>query len=460
MAPEIDTESVRSDSLKYLWMHNRDWTHMAEQGGPPVITQGKGVRVVDSEGKEWIDVNGGYTSVNVGYGRTEIADAAYEQALKTVFAPVGTTTEPVVRLAAKLAELAPGSLNRSFMVSSGSEANETAIKIARAYHKRTGQAGRYKIISRRGSYHGATGGVVFTGGGTAYPRADFEPVYPGMLYAPQPNPYRCELGGTTPSECAVLCAQAVEDLIIFHGPDTVAAFLGEPIAIPQGAPVPGDEYWPMVRDICDRYGVVLIMDEIVCGFGRTGRMFGSNHWGIVPDILTVAKGLVSSYLPVGAAIVQDHIADSFAAKDSELSHVFTNAGHPVTAAAALKNIDIIETENLVQNAADTGAYLKEQLVNLKADHPIVGDVRGIGLFVALEFVSDQKTRVRFGPEDRMAARMTEKLRNHGLILNSRGDILHIGPPLCVTSKDVDQIVHAVDLSLWEIEGELGIARKP
>ena len=460
MAPRIDTESVRRDSLNYLWMHNRDWAQIAEQGGPPVITHGTGVRVTDSEGKEWIDANGGYTSVNVGYGRTEIADAAYAQALKTVFAPVGTTTEPVVRLAAKLAELAPGSLNRSFMVSGGSEANETAIKIARAYHKRTGQAGRYKIISRRGSYHGATGGVVFTGGGPAYPRADFEPVYPGMVYAPQPNPFRCELGGTTPSECAVLCAQAVEDLIIFHGPGTIAAFLGEPIAIPQGAPVPGDEYWPMVRDICDRYGVVLIMDEIVCGFGRTGRMFGSNHWDIVPDILTVAKGLVSSYLPLGAAIVQDHIADNFAAKDSALSHVFTNAGHPVTAAAALKNIDIIETENLVQNAAKTGAYLKEQLANLKPDHPIVGDVRGIGLFVALEFVSDQKTRARFGPEDRMAARMTEKLRDHGLILNSRGDILHIGPPLCVTRKDVDQIVHAVDLSLWEIEGELGIARKP
>ncbi|MDA1188997.1 MAG: aspartate aminotransferase family protein, partial [Chloroflexi bacterium] len=447
-------------SLKYLWMHNRDWAQMAEEGGPPVIVQGKGIRVKDSEGKEWIDVNGGYTSVNVGYGREEIADAAYEQAVKTTFAPVGTTTEPAVRLAAKLAELAPGSLNRSFLVSGGSEANETAIKIARAYHKRRGEAGRFKVISRRGSYHGMTGGVVFAGGGPANPRSDFEPVYPGMLYAPQPNPYRCEMGGTTPSECAVRCAQAVEDLIKFHGPNTVAAFIAEPIAIPQGAPVPGDEYWPMIRDICDRYGVLLIMDEVVCGFGRTGKMFGSNHWDIVPDMMTVAKGIISSYLPVAATIVKDQIADSFAAKGSVFSHVFTNAGHPVTAAAALKNIEIIESENLVQNAAATGAYLKEQLVALKPDHALVGDVRGIGLFVAMEFVSDHKAKTGFKPEDRMAARLTEKLRNHGLLLNSRGDILHLGPPLCITRDDVDQIVYAIDLSLWELEGELGIARKP
>ena len=441
-------------------MHNRDWAQMAEEGGPPVIVQGKGIRVKDSEGKEWIDVNGGYTSVNVGYGREEIADAAYEQAVKTTFAPVGTTTEPAVRLAAKLAELAPGSLNRSFLVSGGSEANETAIKIARAYHKRRGEAGRFKVISRRGSYHGMTGGVVFAGGGPANPRSDFEPVYPGMLYAPQPNPYRCEMGGTTPSECAVRCAQAVEDLIKFHGPNTVAAFIAEPIAIPQGAPVPGDEYWPMIRDICDRYGVLLIMDEVVCGFGRTGKMFGSNHWDIVPDMMTVAKGIISSYLPVAATIVKDQIADSFAAKGSVFSHVFTNAGHPVTAAAALKNIEIIESENLVQNAAATGAYLKEQLVALKPDHALVGDVRGIGLFVAMEFVSDHKAKTGFKPEDRMAARLTEKLRNHGLLLNSRGDILHLGPPLCITRDDVDQIVYAIDLSLWELEGELGIARKP
>jgi adenosylmethionine-8-amino-7-oxononanoate aminotransferase len=458
MAKASETQALRDASLRYLWMHNRDWTQMAEEGEPLVITEGSGIRVKDSEGRTWIDVNGGYTSVNAGYGRTEVAEAAYQQAMKTVFAPVGTTTEPVVRLAARVAELAPGSLNRVFLVSGGSEANETAIKIARAYHKRRGEPGRYKIISRRGSYHGMTGGVVFTGGGPSNPRADFEPVYPGMLYAPQPNPYRCEMGGTTPSECAIRCAQAVEDLIVENGPKTVAAFIGEPVAVPQGAAVPGDEYWPMIRQICDKYGVLLIDDEVICGFGRTGKWFGNQHWNVVPDIMSVAKGIVSSYLPVAATVVKDEIAEYFGERDATLSHVFTNAGHPVTAAAALKNIEVIEKENLVQNAAEMGTYFKEQLTGLKVDHPIVGDVRGLGCFAALEFVSNGEAKTGFKPEDKMAQRMTEKLRKRGLLLRSRGDILHMGPPLCITRDDVDEIVHAIDVSLWELEGEMGIAR--
>jgi adenosylmethionine-8-amino-7-oxononanoate aminotransferase len=439
-------------------MHNRDWTQMAEDGDPMIAVEGKGVRITDSEGNSWIDVNGGYNSVNVGYGRTEIVDAAYEQMTMLSYFPNGTTTIPTIQLADKLAQITPGSLSRVFPVSGGSEANETALKIARAYQKRIGETGRYKIISRKGSYHGTTAGVLWLGGSAASPRDDFEPAYPGMVYAPQPNPYRCEMGGETPTDCAYKCAKAVEDLIKFHGPETIAAFIAEPVAIPLGAAVPGDMYWPMVRDICDRYGILLISDEVICGFGRTGKMFAIEHWNIVPDIMTVAKGIISSYLPLAATIVRKEIADAFAGKENYLKHVFTFSGHPVSAAAALKNIEIIENENLLQNSAEVGAYLKEQLEGLIMDHPIVGDVRGLGLLAAIELVSDREKKTGFPKDAKIPARLNEKFKKHGLILRINSDIIHIGPPICITQSEIDEIIHAIDLSLWEIEGELGIAK--
>ena len=455
---DSDTKTLRQASLKHLWMQNRDWVQMAEEGEPLVMVGGSGIRVTDSEGRSWIDVNGGYTSVNVGYGRDEIAEAAYEQMLKIAYFPNATTTPPTIKLAEKLAEMAPGSLSRVFPVSGGSEANETALKIARAYHRRRGDAGRYKIISRNGSYHGTTGGVLWLGSVTQVPRDDYEPMYPGMVYAPQPNPYRCEFGGQSPSECAVRCAQAIEDLILFHKPETVAAVIAEPVATPVGAAVPGDEYWPMLREICDRYGVLLIADEVICGFGRTGKMFAIEHWDVVPDIMTVAKGIISSYLPLGAAIVKTEVADYFAGKENYLRHVLTFSGHPVSAAASLKNIEILESEGLVQNAADVGAYFKEQLQGLMVDHPLIGDVRGLGLLLVAELVSDRSTKARFPKDMGIPARLSEKFRKHGLILRPYGDILNLGPPLCITRGEVDEIIHAIDLGLWELEGELGISQ--
>ena len=457
MTAVSEDEALRQAAVKHLWMHNRDWVQMAEEGDPPIIVEGHGVRVTDSEGRSWIDVNGGYNSVNVGYGRTEIADAAYEQMRKISYFPPGTAVASTIRFAEKIAEITPGSLSRVFPVSGGSEANETALKIARAYHSRRGDAGRYKIISRRGSYHGATGGVLWLGSTHLVPRDDYEPSSPpGMVYGPQPNPYRCELGGQTPSECAVRCAQAIEDLILFHHPDTVAAVIAEPVALPEGVCVPGDEYWPMLREICDKYGVLLIDDEVICGFGRTGKMFAIEHWGVVPDIMSVAKGVVSSYLPLGATIATEEVADQFAGQDNYLRHLLTFSGHPVSAAASLKNIEILESEGMVQNSAEVGAYFKEQLEGLMEDHPIVGDVRGLGLLLAVELVSDRETKAKFPKDEKIAARLNEKFKKHGLILRVGDEIIKVGPPLCVTRSEVDEIVHAIDLSLWELEGELGI----
>ena len=455
MAIDPNTDSLRRMANKHLWMANRDWTEMAEEGGPPIIVEGDGIRVTDSEGKSWIDVNGGYISVSTGHGRSEIADAAYEQMLKLSFAPPGTTTRATVELAAKVAEIAPGSLSRVFPVSGGSEANETALKIARAYHRHRGEPGRYKIVGRKGSYHGATGGVQWLGVSTSDHREGEEPTQTGLISAPQPDPYRCELGGSTPDECATLCAEAVEQLIVDNDPATVSAVIAEPVAA-GGCIVPGAKYWPMLREICDRYGVVLVADEVITGFGRTGKMFALEHWGVIPDIMTVAKGIISSYLPFGAAVVTDEIADLFAGQEHPLRHVFTASGHPVCSAAALKNIEIIETERLVENSADVGAYFKEHLQGLMEDHPVIGDVRGLGLLLAVELVSDRQTKERFDSEIGIAAMLNESFKKHGLLYRAGSGTLGFGPPLCITKDEVNEIVHAIDLSLWELEGKLGI----
>ena len=447
-----ETEALRRSALEHLWMHNTDWVKMAEEGMPLVVVEGSGIKVVDSDGDTWIDANGGYASVNVGYGRHEIAEAAREQMLKLSYFPQGTTTEPLVRFVEKLAEITPGDLQRTWPVTGGSEANETAIKIARSYHRRTGSPGRYKIISRRGSYHGATGGVMWLGGAEKASRTDYEPAYPGMIHAPQPSPRQCEMGGRTPSECAVRCAQAIEDLMLFHGPETVAVVIAEPISS-NGRAIPGDEYWPMLREICDRHGVLLIADEVVTGFGRTGKMFGMEHFGVVPDIMTVAKGLVSSYLPIAAAIATDKVADVFAGEENIFRQALTFGGHPVSAAAALKNIEIIEEDGLVQNSAEMGAYFVEQLEGLQDEHPIVGDAWGRGLFFAVELLADRDTRTKFPEEFKVGERLSEIFRRERLILGG-GDTLSMSPPLCVTRSEADEIVNIVDRAVGEIEREL------
>jgi adenosylmethionine-8-amino-7-oxononanoate aminotransferase len=457
MVESYDTEAIRQSSLQYQWMHNQDWTQMAEEGRPNVMVEGHGLRVTDSTGKTWLDVNGGYLSVHVGYGRHEIAYAAYEQLKKITFFPMGTTTPPVIELCEKLAEITPGGLSRSYLSTGGSEANETAIKIAKAYHKRRGDSERYKIISRKGAYHGTTGVTMWLGDNlTENGLSDFEPGYPGILHAAQPYPYRCELGGKSPSECAELCAQSVEDVILREGPKSVAAFIGEPVFHRRGAIVPGDEYWPMVRDICDRYGVLMIVDEVVCGFGRTGKMFGIDHWDVVPDIMTMAKGLTSSYIPVSAAVVSDEVADHFVGEGNVFNQAITGSGHPVAAATALKNIEIIENENLVERSAEMGAYFKDQLEHLMDSHVSIGEVRGIGLLLAVELVSDRETKVPFPKEAELSKRLSATFQERGLLLRGGANEIMLSPPLCITRDEVNEIVSGIDAALGGFEQGLGI----
>ncbi len=451
-----EVQQLQESALEHLWVYMREPSDMAEKGEPQIFTGGKGVHVTDALGNSYIDAMSGLWLKNVGYGRTEIADAAYEQMLKLTYMPAGTTTEPAIKLAEKIASITPGDLSRSFFTSGGSESVETAMKLARAYFKRVGEPGRYKFISRKGSYHGATFATLSLGGTPLFPKTDYEPLLGGVFHGPQPNPYRCEYGGTTPEECAEKCVNAIEDIIKFQGPDSVAAVVAEPIASPYGAVVPGDNYWPMLREVCDRHGCLLIADEVITGFGRTGKMFACEHWGVTPDIMTVAKGITSGYIPMGAAITRKPISDAFiGSQRAAFRHVITFGGHPVAAAASLRNIQIMEDEGLVENSARMGTYLLDGLNELKEKHSIIGDARGLGLFCALELVKDRETKEQFPPEAELGSRITQALAENGILLRG-GEITNIAPPLCVTAGEIDDIVSALDRVIGAAAHELGM----
>ncbi len=441
---ESEIKKLQESALEHLWVYLREPSDMAEKGEPQIFVEGKGVKVTDALGRTYIDAMSGLWLKNVGYGRTEIADAAYQQMLKLTYMPMGTTTEPTIRLAEKVAQLMPGDLSRCFFTSGGSEAVETAMKLARAYFKRVGEPTRTKFISRKGSYHGATFGTLSLGGYAMMPKTDYEPLLAGVFHAPQPLPYRCELGGTTPEDCAERCVRAIEEIIKFQGPDTVAAVVAEPISSPMGTVVPGPNYWPMLREICDRYGCLLIADEVINGFGRTGKMFACEHWGVTPDIMTVAKGITSGYIPMGGAITRKPVADAFVGSQrSAFRHVITFGGHPVAAAAALRNIQILEEDKLVENSARMGRYLLDGLEELKEKHSVIGDVRGLGLMCAVEIVQDRQTKEHFPAEAELGARLTQSFAENGVLLRG-SDAMTIAPPLCVTASEIDEIVSVLD----------------
>jgi adenosylmethionine-8-amino-7-oxononanoate aminotransferase len=451
---EAQVKDLQETALENLWVYLREPSDMAEKGEPQIFVEGKGVRVTDALGNTYIDAMSGLWLKNVGYGQTEIAEAAYQQMLKLTYMPLGTTTEPAVRLAEKIASITPGDLSRCFFTSGGSESNETAMKLSRAYFKRVGEPNRYKFISRRGSYHGATFGTLALGGTAGFPKMDYEPLLGGSYHVPQPNPYRCEFGGETPEECAELCVGAIENEIKFQGPQTVAAVVAEPVSSPYGAVVPGPNYWPMLREICDRYGVLLIADEVITGFGRTGKMFACEHWGVTPDMMTMAKGITSGYIPMGGAITRKNIADAFVGSQRvSFRHVITFGGHPVAAAAALRNIQIMEDEHLAENSARMGAYLLDGLNELKEKHQMIGVVRGLGLMCGMELVRDRETKEPYPAEAELGSRLTAGFQANGLILRG-SDNMNVAPPLCVTSGEIDEIISGMDMAFTQVGREL------
>ena len=450
-----EVKALQESALEHLWVYLREPSDMAEKGDPAIFVSGEGVHVTDANGKTSIDGMSGLWLKNVGYGRKEIADAAYEQMLGLTYMPLGTTTEPTISLAEKISQIAPGDLTRSFFTSGGSESVETAIKLCRAYFKRVGEPNRTKFISRRGSYHGATMGALALGGSHLYPKLDYEPLMPGVFHVPQPLPYRCEYGGQPPEECADLCVNAVEEMIKFQDPETIAAVFAEPISSPLGCVVPGDNYWPRLREICDKYGVLLVADEVITGFGRTGKMFATEHWGVVPDMMTVAKGITSGYIPMGGCITRGEISDAFVGSvKSSFKHVITFGGHPVAAAAALKNIEIMENEGMVANAAEQGTYLLDGLKEMKEKYHIIGDVRGLGLFCGMEIVADRETKEYFPSEADVAGRITSGFAENGLLLRG-GDRMNVAPPLCITRGEVDDLINIMDKVFDQVNKDIG-----
>ena len=453
---ETQVTELQRTALEHLWVYLREPSDMAEKGEPQIFVEGKGCHVTDALGNTYLDAMSGLWLKNVGYGQTEIADAAYQQMLKLTYMPMGTTTEPAIRLSEKIASITPGDLSRCFFTSGGSESVETALKLSRAYFKRIGEPGRIKFISRKESYHGATFGALALGGSSLHPKSDYEPLMPGAFHAPQPYFYRCEYGSSTPEECAERCVNAIEDIIKFQGPDSVAAVIAEPVSSPQGAIVPPPNYWPRLREVCDKYGCLLIADEVITGFGRTGKMFACEHWDVTPDMMTVAKGITSGYIPMGAAILRKPIADAFiGGPKAAFRHVITFGGHPVAAAASLKNIEIMEREGMVENSARMGQYLLDGLEELKEKHSIIGDARGLGLMCGLEFVKDRQTKEQFPADADLGPRLTQGFADERVLLRG-GDVMNIMPPLCVTAGEIEQLVATIDRVVDRTAKDLGI----
>lgn len=418
--------------------------------GIPIIVKGEGVRVTDKAGKRYLDMVAGVTRpTHIGYGREEVARAAYDQMCKLhYFSPGGFANEPAMELADLLAEITPQGIDRFTFEGSGSEAVESAMKLAKHYHYYCGNPARFKIISRKGAYHGVNGYAIRALGTVMPMRQIMEPVAPGAVYVESPYCYRCPYGLSYPN-CDLRCAHDIERTIEFEDPNLISAFIGEPIMQGMGALAPPPEYWPIVREICSKYDILLIIDEVICGFGRTGKMFAIEHFGIQPDLLTMAKGITSGYVPLGAVGCADKVMEPI----KQFMHLHTYGNHPVACAAALKNIQILQEEKLVQNSADMGGYFLESLKILEK-HPTVGEARGTGLWLALDFTSDKKTRAAFPIAN--VSNIIARAKDRGLLVKTMGAALEIAPPLIIKKEDIDLTVEILDRCISEEENEMGI----
>lgn len=444
------SEAIEREALQHVWIHTTEWVRLAEQDGLRVFERAHGSTLVDVRGREWLDGISGLWVVNAGHGRAEIGEAMAEQAAKIAYASSASyTTVPAVQLGHVLAEITPGDLNRIYFCSGGSEAVESAIKIAKQVQAMRGFPKRYKIIARRGSYHGMTYGAMSL---TAMRNEQyFGPFMPGVHHVPSPNRYRNDFG--LEGEAGdIMAANYVEQEIENQGPETVAAVIGEPISTSNGVHVPSPKYWQRLREICDKHGVLLIMDEVINGFGRTGKMFATEHFGMQPDIMTMAKGLSSGYAPIAAAAVSERVWEIFREKkETALGHLLTFGGQAVAAAAALKNLEIMQRENLPQQSAEKGRYLKEKLEGLRA-HPTVGDVRGLGLMCGLEIVKNKDTKEKWGKGHDFIKTLDAEINQRGMLTRT-WDIVHVAPPLVVTYEELDRIVGILDDALTATESK-------
>jgi len=444
---------LERQALDHVWIHSANYVELAERRGLKVFDHGKGCLLYDVHGKEYVDGISGLWVVNAGHGRQEIGDAMARQAGQLAYVSSASYTNvPAIQLSEIIAELTPGDLDRVFFCSGGSEAVESALKIAKQVQALRGFPKRYKIIARRGSYHGATfGAMSLTSGNRSQQEKYFGPLMHGVFHVPSPNHYRNDFG-LAGEAGDIMCARYLEQEIEFQGADTVAAVIGEPISSANGVHVPSPAYWKLVREICDRQGVLLILDEVITGWGRTGRWFASEHFDVVPDILTMAKGLSSGYAPIAAAVVRPSVYEIFKQDETVFGHLLTFGGQAVACAAAIANIEILRRERLPERAAEQGEYLLAGLRSLVDSHPTVGDARGIGLLTAIEIVKDKALKEKWGRDSAYIKRLNELLNERGLLARV-WDVLHVAPPLVVSRAEVDRIVGILDDSLTSAERE-------
>ncbi|MBW2085779.1 MAG: aspartate aminotransferase family protein [Deltaproteobacteria bacterium] len=453
-ATGLDADELRQKALLY---HIPAVTPKEdrEKQGAWIITKGEGAKIYDINGREYLDaVGGGTLAAGLCYGSEEMAKAIYEQARQMHYtAPYLGVTPSTILLAEKLAEITPGSLSATWFTSGGSEAVESAVKLAKQYHFFTKSRERYKVISRNYAYHGTTAGALsLTGPCQSHEFLRFlgEPaLMPGVSHICAPYCYRCELGLEYPG-CDIACAKELEEEIEKQGPETVSAFIGEPVIGAGGCIPPVPEYWPMIRSICDKYGVVMIADEVINGFGRTGKWFACEHWGIEPDIMTMAKNISGCYIPLGATIIKAEMVE----KIPLFMHVYTFSGHAVACAAGLKAIEIMEREKMIDHVAEVGAYMLDGLKTLY-DHPTVGDVRGLGLIAGVELVKDRKTKEIFNAREAVSDKVANRALDYGVFIRGSGNsVIEIAPNYNFSRKNVDTLLDVLDRSLTDIEKEL------
>ena len=415
---------------------NREYTFFSwsiqSQTAPIPMTRAEGVYFWDADGKRYIDFSSQLMNVNIGHQHPKVVKAIQEQAARLCFAHPGVATEPRGLAGKKIAEVAPGNLNKTFFCLGGAEANENAIKMARMY------TGRHKILARYRSYHGATHGAIALTGD--YRRLPVEPAMPGVVHFLDPYCYRCPFGWTRET-CHRECIAHVEEIISYEGPEHIAAIIMEGVTGSNGLIVPPDDYWPRIRQICDRHGILLVSDEVMSGWGRTGKWFAVDNWNVVPDMITTAKGLTAGYVPLGALIVSDPIARYY--EDKMLWCGLTYSGHALACAAAVATMKVYEEDGLIENTVRVGGYLGQRLEEIKARHASVGDVRYIGLFTALEMVKDKATKEPIDP----LTEVGKFLRANGLFTFIFHNVIFVVPPLCINVAQIDEGLDIIEKAL-------------
>ena len=426
---------------------------LANETPPKIISEGEGVYVTDIDGQRMVDGVGGLWNVNAGYNRPEIKQAIVDQLDKLHYYSTfnGTTNDVAIELSHKLVSMMePEKMTRAFFTSGGSDSIETALRLARLYWKTQGQLDRTKFISLRGGYHGTHFGGASVNGNTPF-RRNFEPLLPGCFHVEAPYLYRNPFT-SDPEELGQICAQLLENEIVFQGPDTVAAFIAEPVQGAGGVIVPPANYWPLVREICDKYGVLLISDEVVTGFGRTGSLYGCRAWGVAPDMMTLAKGINSGYIPLGATMINERISTALEQSQDGFGmvmHGYTYSGHPVACAAAIPNLDIVLNEDLPAAAGKRGDYFIDRLAPFAERFKSVGDVRGKGLMLAIEMVADRQSKAPKEPS--FGQQIASIAQQEGAMVRAAGHKIILSPPLVINEEEIDIIVDALDIAFSELD---------